>query len=110
MKKILLFLLLTFSFLGCQDSFYIQYNELPSFEISGKIFIDGQPVPNVDVYLYSNTCVKTDVDGFYQLYVYLGEDASITPKLGNYTFNPPNREYDNVSSKYLNQDFELVLK
>lgn len=74
MKKIFLILLLL-SFFSCSkknDELTLTKAETfePETTIMGRLFIDGQPIPDVDIVIYNNGDTiygKSDMEGFFNI-------------------------------------------
>ncbi len=51
----------------------------------------------------------TDAAGFYSSVVDYGWSGTVRPQKGDYSFNPPSRDYTNVTSDHLDQDYTGTL-
>ena len=73
--------------------------------ISGYVYSEtGQPLAGAVLRGLPDTPVS-DATGFYTDNVPTGWSGTVTPFLGNHTFNPTNRTYSGVSGPKTNQDY-----
>lgn len=78
--------------------------EAESRTISGTITQDGVGLPRVTITGIPGSVV-TDGDGFYTGTVPNGWNGTATPSRTGYTFDPANRNYTNVQTDQMNQDY-----
>ncbi|MBZ0183199.1 MAG: hypothetical protein K8F60_12155, partial [Melioribacteraceae bacterium] len=82
-------------------------NPIIEYHISGKVVSsDNSGLSGVTLNFSNNGgSVVTDDNGNYSNSVSRGWSGLVTPSKDGYTFNPPNKEYTNVTSNASNQDF-----
>ena len=80
------------------------------FTISGYTRAkDGKPVSGVNLRFTSLSAAVSDSSGFYKQIVTEGWSGTVTPSLGDYTWEPPKRDYGNVAADMANQNYTGTL-
>ncbi len=80
------------------------YLASPGYTISGTITLGGAPMPGV---LMSGLPgePRTNTSGIYTAAVPAGWSGAVTPTIPGFSFNPPSREYTNVTTPQAAQDY-----
>jgi hypothetical protein len=74
-----------------------------TYIISGSVGVDGvvmSGLPNNPI---------TDRDGIYRTPIKYGFTGTVTPKKDGYTFEPAERQYDNIIGDFANEDYTATL-
>ena len=80
---------------------------LPTYTISGKVTLDGDPLKGVKITYGTNQRVTTDSEGEYTVsYVDSGSTLVLVPSKEGYTFTPTSITCSNVSSNLYDKDFQ----
>jgi len=80
--------------------------ELDPIRISGRITFNGTGLPGVTLtFSHNGGTTTTDENGNYYHPVESGWTGTVTPSKEDYSFTPASREYTNVISKQINQNY-----
>lgn len=82
------------------------YVSVPAFSIAGRVHpLNGEAVDGVVLHGAPDSLV-TDASGSYALIVPQGWSGTITPEKPGYVFNPPSRDYADVSADHPQDDYD----
>jgi hypothetical protein len=82
---------------------------LPTYTISGKVTLDGNPLKDVKITYATNQWVTTDSYGEYTVSdVDSGSTLVLVPSKEGYTFTPTSITCPNVSGNLFNKDFQAT--
>ena len=85
---------------------YIGTQVITQYSIYGFVYTsDGVGLPNVAINTDMGENTYTTTDGSYYLVVPQNWSGVVTPELVDYTFDPPNRNYTNVTGDIGGQDY-----
>jgi hypothetical protein len=80
----------------------------PTYTISGKVTVDGNPLKGVQITYATSKSVTTNSSGEYTVSVDSGSTVALVPSKAGYVFTPTSITCSNVSSNLYNKDFQAT--